>query len=136
MPAGTALWTPLVAIHNNDAVWEEPDTYRPERWLEPGADYLQPAAAADGGSKQQQPAGVSCGGDDAPGSDGGSKPGATGQGAEAASGGRARSYEMNISRSKVRTATTLQFCHPASSRWGGNTDVVGACVVDEMCACH
>ncbi len=132
VPAGTALWTPLVAIHNNDAVWEEPDTYRPERWLEPGADYLQPAAAADGGSKQQQSAGVFGGGNDAPGG-GGSKPGATGPGAEAASGGRARSYEMNISRSKVRT---LQFCHPASSRWGGSTDVVDARIVDEMCVCH
>jgi cytochrome P450 len=33
MPTGTLVGTPLFAIHNTIHNWEEPETFRPERWL-------------------------------------------------------------------------------------------------------
>lgn len=89
------MWTPIYAVHNNDAVWPDADKFQPERWLEPGADYVQfPAAgsAAGGGSGKQQVSRAPGGGDDAFG-----RP----HGSGSAVGSKALSFEMNISRVKV-----------------------------------
>ncbi|KAK9914782.1 hypothetical protein WJX75_000489 [Coccomyxa subellipsoidea] len=48
IPKGTTIFLPLHAIHNCKSNWAEPEKFLPERWLEPGAEYAQPKAGAEG----------------------------------------------------------------------------------------
>jgi len=42
VPRGTLIWVPHHAMHNARHNWDEPDSFRPERWLEtPGCEYAQ-----------------------------------------------------------------------------------------------
>ena len=42
VPRGTLIWVPHHAMHNARHNWNEPDSFRPERWLEtPGCEYAQ-----------------------------------------------------------------------------------------------
>lgn len=95
IPAGTGMWTPLMALHNTTANWgKDADVYRPERWLEPGADYLP--SAANAGSMQQTSSSGSA--------DAGHQGSATAGGSDAVNGtggSKARSYELNVSRTQV-----------------------------------
>jgi len=93
-PAATGMWTPIYAVHNNDAVWPDADKFQPERWLEPGADYVQSPAAgsAAGGESGQQQVSRAPGGGDASGCP---------HGSGSAVGSKALNFEMNISRVKV-----------------------------------
>lgn len=103
IPAGTGLWTPLMALHNTTANWgADADVYRPERWLEPGADYLPPAAGA--GSLQQTNSGSA---------DAGHQGRAAAGGSGAVNGtdtSKARSYELNVSRTQVCRSCALHLC--------------------------
>lgn len=57
LPAGQPIFIPFFAIHRSPKLWEDPDSYKPERWLKdespaagsaavPAAKPPQPAAAA------------------------------------------------------------------------------------------
>ena len=98
IPAGTGLWTPLMALHNTTANWgNDAGVYRPERWLEPGADYLP----ADTGSTQQTSGGSA---------DAGHQGSAAADGSGAVNGtdgSKARSYELNVSRTQVWAYSAL-----------------------------
>ncbi|GAB4815787.1 hypothetical protein N2152v2_002833 [Parachlorella kessleri] len=54
IPANTWLWCYVFAVQRNPLVWEDPDSYLPERWLQPGAEYFTPPTepAAGQGSGQ------------------------------------------------------------------------------------
>ena len=42
VPRGTLVWVPHHAMHNAQHNWDEPDAFKPERWLEtPGCEYAQ-----------------------------------------------------------------------------------------------
>ena len=42
IPRGTLVWVPHHAMHNAAHNWDEPDAFKPERWLEtPGCEYAQ-----------------------------------------------------------------------------------------------
>ena len=117
IPAGTGLWTPLMALHNTTANWgADAEVYRPERWLEPGVDYLPPAAGA--GSTQQTNSGSA---------DAGHQGGAVAGGSGAANGtdgSKARSYELNVSRTQVWACRAL--LHMRHCDWPG-TFLPGCC---------
>lgn len=98
IPAKTGLWTPLATIHNVDSNWG-PDAgqYRPERWLQRDADYLQSPATGHsaGGGGPEQPSAT---GD------------ATGSGElKHAAAPTARNFEMSISRAKVQLAVETPY---------------------------
>ena len=42
VPRATVLWCPMLCLHNSSAYWEEHDKFKPERWLEAGAEYFEP----------------------------------------------------------------------------------------------
>ncbi|EIE22263.1 cytochrome P450 [Coccomyxa subellipsoidea C-169] len=42
IPKNTLLWVPLQALQTSPALWTQPDTYMPERWLEESAEYWSP----------------------------------------------------------------------------------------------
>jgi hypothetical protein len=92
-----------MALHNATANWgDDAGVYRPERWLEPGADYLPPAAGA--GSTQQTIGGSA---------DAGHQGSAAARGSGAVNGthgSKARSYELNVSRAQVCRSCTLHLC--------------------------
>ncbi|MWV41849.1 cytochrome P450 [Natrialba sp. INN-245] len=45
---GTVVQLPMIAIHRDERWWDDPDAFRPERWLEEGADSVTDAVLADG----------------------------------------------------------------------------------------
>ncbi|GAB4815786.1 hypothetical protein N2152v2_002832 [Parachlorella kessleri] len=47
IPVNTWIWTYFLIMQRSPKVWEEPDAYLPERWLQPGAEYYNPPGAAD-----------------------------------------------------------------------------------------
>ncbi|EIE19060.1 cytochrome P450 [Coccomyxa subellipsoidea C-169] len=42
IPAGTAIWVPHHAMQNVSYNWDEPEKFKPERWLTPGTEYAVP----------------------------------------------------------------------------------------------
>ncbi|KAK9916187.1 hypothetical protein WJX75_009837 [Coccomyxa subellipsoidea] len=42
IPAGTAIWVPHHAIQNVSYNWDEPEKFKPERWLTAGTEYAVP----------------------------------------------------------------------------------------------
>ncbi|KDO32001.1 hypothetical protein SPRG_03218 [Saprolegnia parasitica CBS 223.65] len=48
VPAGTAIWIDIVAIHRNPAFWTHPDAFLPERFLDGDALYAADKALRDG----------------------------------------------------------------------------------------
>ncbi|GAB4815789.1 hypothetical protein N2152v2_002835 [Parachlorella kessleri] len=42
IPANTWIWCYIYAVQRSPSVWADPDSYIPERWLEPGAEYFTP----------------------------------------------------------------------------------------------
>jgi hypothetical protein len=82
IPAQTGLWTPWATIHNVDANWgPTAGQYLPERWLQPGSEYMQSPAAEEA--------------DERNGSDG------SGGDLKHATASTARNFEMGVSRVKV-----------------------------------
>lgn len=91
---------PLAVIHNTRANWgPTAEHYLPERWLQPGADFTQTAADADTGSKDGQ------------------------DGPRPAAASANRSFEMDISRAKVRKRVILLVACRARCCGGGMPDV-------------
>ena len=53
VPSGTIVATPLFAIHNTVHNWDEPHSFRPERWLDvPVEAYVYNSKAAEAGGKR------------------------------------------------------------------------------------
>ena len=104
IPAGTGMWTPLMALHNTTANWgKDANVYRPARWLEPGADYLPFACST--GSTQQTSSGSSA--------EAGHQRSAAATDSNAVNGtdgSKARSYELNVSRTQVFRSCALHLC--------------------------
>ncbi|KAK9915327.1 hypothetical protein WJX75_007673 [Coccomyxa subellipsoidea] len=48
IPKNTLLWVPLQALQTSPALWPQPDTYMPERWLEENAEYWTPQPSSTG----------------------------------------------------------------------------------------
>ncbi|PRW50749.1 cytochrome P450 [Chlorella sorokiniana] len=46
IPAGTLLWLCMFVVHNSPRYWQDPGSFRPERFLDPGAEHVQPELAA------------------------------------------------------------------------------------------
>ena len=91
VPAGTGMWVPIMVIQNSKANWgEDADVYRPERWLEPNADYLP--STVDEGSKKQASGG---------GADASRQGGPLGGAVNGTHGSKSRGYELNVSRTQV-----------------------------------
>ena len=40
IPRNTTIWIPLGLPHASSAIYADPDTFIPERWLEPDAEYM------------------------------------------------------------------------------------------------
>lgn len=55
IPAGTILWVHLFATQNSGLYWEEPERFDPERFLEPGVEYWQPASGAPPAGPERGP---------------------------------------------------------------------------------
>lgn len=106
IPAGTGLWTPLATIHNADANWGATTSqYLPERWLQPGADYVQSPTAGDisGSMIALQRSTVLCSPrrSDAGANGGNGGGGESNDDLKHATATTARNFEMSISRAKV-----------------------------------
>lgn len=41
IPARTTLWLHMFSAHNSSQYWEDPERFDPDRFLQPGAEYLQ-----------------------------------------------------------------------------------------------
>ncbi|KAK9816727.1 hypothetical protein WJX72_004273 [[Myrmecia] bisecta] len=41
LPRGVRIWCPTHGLHNSFENWDQPDTFSPERWLEPGTEYAK-----------------------------------------------------------------------------------------------
>ena len=46
IPANTTIWIPLGLPHMSSAIYDHPDRFLPERWLEPDAEYMPTNGAA------------------------------------------------------------------------------------------
>lgn len=46
IPANTTIWIPLGLPHMSSAIYDHPDHFLPERWLEPDAEYMPTTGAA------------------------------------------------------------------------------------------
>jgi fatty acid synthase len=80
IPAKTGLWTPWATMHNVDANWgPTAGQYLPERWLQPGSEYMQ----SPGGETADKRDGGDGGGD-----------------LKHATASSARNFEMGLSRAK------------------------------------
>lgn len=55
IPAGTIIWVHLFVAHNSGLYWDEPERFDPERFLEPGAEYWQPAGQPAGAAPPAGP---------------------------------------------------------------------------------
>ena len=83
IPAKTGVWTPWATVHNVDANWgPTAGQYLPERWLQPGSEYMQSPAAEEADERSGGDAG---GGDNL----------------KHATASTARNFEMGVSRVKV-----------------------------------
>ena len=40
IPRDTTIWIPLGLPHMSSAIFDQPDQFLPERWLEPNAEYM------------------------------------------------------------------------------------------------
>ena len=45
IPCDTTIWIPLGLPHMSPAIFDQPDQFLPERWLEPNAEYMPTAGA-------------------------------------------------------------------------------------------
>jgi hypothetical protein len=87
IPAGTGLWTPWATLHNVEANWgPTAGQYLPERWLQPGAEYVQDFGAEHADERN----GTVAGGRDHGSGD-----------LKHANASTSRNFEMGVSRAKV-----------------------------------
>lgn len=40
IPRNTTIWIPLGLPHASSAIYDQPDQFLPERWLQPNAEYM------------------------------------------------------------------------------------------------
>lgn len=45
IPRNTTIWIPLGLPHTSSAIYDSPDQFLPERWLEPNAEYMPVSGA-------------------------------------------------------------------------------------------
>lgn len=47
IPRNTTIWIPLGLPHASSAVYDQPDHFLPERWLQPNAEYMPKSGTTD-----------------------------------------------------------------------------------------
>lgn len=40
VPKGTVVWASQIMLHRSSALWADHDKFRPERWMDPDAEYF------------------------------------------------------------------------------------------------